>query len=60
MPVDDLKFPQRNPIEYVLDRLERNEPIDGPLSPTIARIGQQIVDAAARSAIEKRTVSLPN
>jgi len=60
MAVDELKFPQRNPIEYVLDRLDRNEPIDGPLSPAIARIGQQIVDAAARSAIEKRTVSLAN
>jgi glucose-fructose oxidoreductase len=51
VPVDELMFPNRNPIEYVLDRLERNEPIEGPLSPAIARIGQQIVDAAAQSEI---------
>jgi glucose-fructose oxidoreductase len=60
VPADELKFPGRNPIEYVLDRLERGEAIDGPLSPTIARIGQQIVDAAARSAAGKRTIPLGN
>jgi hypothetical protein len=30
----------------------------GPLHPEIARIGQQIVDSAALSAREKRTVKL--
>jgi len=58
LPVDELRFPHRNPIEHVLDRLEHNEPIEGPLSPVTARIGQQIVDAAVRSAMEKRTVEL--
>jgi glucose-fructose oxidoreductase len=58
VPVDTLAYPDRNPIEYVLDRLGRGEPVDGPLSPAICRIGQQIVDAAARSATERRTVSL--
>jgi glucose-fructose oxidoreductase len=38
--------------------LEANLPLDGPLSPTISRIGQRIVDAAVRSAREKRTVGL--
>lgn len=57
-PVDELKFPLRNPIEYVLDRLERGEEIEGPLSPTIARIGQQIVDTAFQSAQQKRTLPL--
>ena len=37
-------------------RLE-NEP-EGPLSPAICRIGQQIVDSAILSAREKRTVPL--
>ncbi|MCC6580668.1 MAG: Gfo/Idh/MocA family oxidoreductase [Phycisphaeraceae bacterium] len=59
VPVDTLAAPNRNPIEYVLDRLERGAPIDGPLSPSICRIGQRIVDAAARSAAEGRTVPLP-
>ncbi len=56
--VDKLNFPGRNPIEYVLDCLEKNQPVEGPLSPKIARIGQQIVDSAAQSVREKRTVPL--
>jgi glucose-fructose oxidoreductase len=56
--VDEIKPPYRNPIEYVLDRLETNKPVEGPLSPRIARIGQQIVDSAVLSAKEKRTVPL--
>jgi glucose-fructose oxidoreductase len=58
MPVDELKAPQRNPIEYFLDCLEQNKPVEGPLSPEICRIGQQIVDSAVLSAKEKRTVKL--
>ncbi len=56
--VDQLSFPERNPIEYFLDRLERGHPIDGPLSPRVARIGQQIVDTARESAAQKRTLPL--
>jgi glucose-fructose oxidoreductase len=56
--VDALAAPNRDPIEYVIDRLETGAPIDGPLSPKIARIGQQIVDTAIQSAREKRTVPL--
>jgi hypothetical protein len=37
---------------------ENGEAIAGPLDPKLARIGQRIVDAALRSATEKRTVSL--
>lgn len=58
IPVDALEPPGRNPIEYVLDRLETRRPIEGPLSPAIARIGQQIVDTAIQSAREKRTIPL--
>lgn len=57
-PVDTLEAPNRNPIEYVIDRIRRDLPMEGPLSPEICRIGQQIVDCAARSAREKRTVPL--
>ena len=56
--MEEIKFPDRNPIEYVLHCLETDAEIEGPLSPKIARIGQQIVDTAARSAAEKRTVPL--
>lgn len=47
-----------NPIEFFLHALETGEPITGPLSPEISRIGQQIVDTAYRSAQEKRTLPL--
>ena len=58
LPVDELGLGLRNPIEYVLGCLERGEPVEGPLSPKIARIGQQVVDTAVISAREKRTVPL--
>ena len=58
MPSDPPQAPYRNPIEYMIDRMESGKGVDGPLSPIIARIGQQIVDAAVRSSREKRTVSV--
>lgn len=58
IPVDQLEAPYREPIEYFTHCIESGTPISGPLSPTICRIGQQIVDSAVRSAAEKRTVKL--
>ncbi len=58
LPIDTLQPPNRNPIEYFLSRLEQDRPTDGPISPAMCRIGQLIVDAAAKSAEERRTVSL--
>lgn len=58
IPVDELKSPFRNPVEYFLHCLESNTPVEGPLSPKIARIGQQIVDSAVLSAQLKKTVPL--
>jgi glucose-fructose oxidoreductase len=60
LPADEIDFPYRNPIEYLLHCLETGMAIEGPLSPETSRIGQQIVDAARRSAEEKRTVPLPD
>jgi glucose-fructose oxidoreductase len=57
-PVDDVNPPEQNPIQYILHCLEAGQPVTGPLAPEIARIGQQIVDSAAVSAREKRTVKL--
>ncbi len=58
VPVDTLEPPFQNPVQYVIHCIENDLPIEGPLSPVIARIGQQIVDSAALSAREKRTVPL--
>lgn len=58
LPVDELRPPFQNPIQYMLHCIERGLPIEGPLSPAISRIGQQIVDSAVQSARERRTVPL--
>jgi glucose-fructose oxidoreductase len=58
LPVDTLLPPYQNPIQYLLHCLTTGEVVTGPLSPAMSRIGQQIVDSAALSAREKRTVAL--
>jgi glucose-fructose oxidoreductase len=58
VPVDVLRSPETNPIEYFLNCLEQGTEVAGPLSPSVSRIGQLIVDAAYQSAQEKRTVRL--
>lgn len=55
---DALKPPFQNPIQYFVECLRRDRPPEGPLSPAISRIGQQIVDSAVLSAKLKRTVKL--
>jgi glucose-fructose oxidoreductase len=57
-PVEELRPPFQNPVQYLLHVLEGGEFERGPLHPEIARIGQQIVDSAVLSAREKRTVPL--
>jgi predicted dehydrogenase len=59
VPVDQPVAPYRGPIEYVLHCLETGTPVEGPLSPAIARIGQQIVDGARESIRRRRPVPLP-
>ncbi len=58
LPVDTLSPPFNQAINYVVHKLQTGEPIDGPLCPRTSRIGQQIVDSAALSARQKRTVAL--
>ncbi len=58
LPVDELKPPFQDCVQYMIHCLETDTPITGPLSPKTARIGQQIVDAAVRSAAERRPVAL--
>ncbi len=54
----DPQAPNQNPVQYLLHSLDRGVPLAGPVSLEISRIGQEIVDAAVRSARLKRTVKL--
>lgn len=56
--VDDLPVGARNGIEYVLACLDRGEAIGGPLAPELCLTAQRIVDTAAESARQKRTLAL--
>jgi glucose-fructose oxidoreductase len=58
VPVDSPQPPHQNPIQYFIHCLETGEPVTGPLSPALSRLGQRIVDTAVISAREKRTVKL--
>lgn len=58
VPVDVLPPPFRDPIEYFVHCIRDGVAPEGPLSPRIARIGQQIVDSAVLSAQKKKTVKL--
>lgn len=58
VPVDVIAAPNRNPIEHLIHHLESGEPLIGPLTLSISRIGQQIVDTAYLSAAAKKTLPL--
>jgi glucose-fructose oxidoreductase len=56
--VDTLRAPFQDPIQYFVHCINHGLAIEGPLSPQVARIGQQIVDSAVRSARLRKTVPL--
>ena len=58
LDVDPVRPPFQDPVQYLLHALETGEFERGPLHPEISRIGQQIVDRAAQSARERRTVRM--
>jgi glucose-fructose oxidoreductase len=58
LPVDPISPPLQNPIQYMIHCLRNNLKPEGPLSPKISRIGQQIVDSAALSAQTRKSVKL--
>ncbi len=58
VPAEPLPAGRRNAIEYVLGCIERGEALSGPLDPAVSLLGQRIVDTAALSAQEKRTLEL--
>ena len=55
---DTVQSPFQDPVQYFIHCLSTGEKPSGPVSVEISRIGQQIVDTAALSAREKRTVRL--
>jgi glucose-fructose oxidoreductase len=58
VPVDRIAPPNHNAVAFVLNCLATGRKAEGPLSPKIARIGQQIVDTAVKSARLGRTLPL--
>lgn len=58
LEADVLGAPYLDPVQYFLDCLENERPVEGPLAPDVCRIGQQIVDTAFESAKAKRTLPL--
>ncbi len=56
--VDRLTGADADPVSYFLDRLDKQLPVEGPLSPAVSRIGQQIVDTAVMSAARGASVPL--
>jgi predicted dehydrogenase len=58
IPVDRIRPPNQDPIQYFSHCIIEHLPVEGPLSPRLCRIGQQIVDSALLSARQKRTVKL--
>lgn len=53
-----VRAPNQNPVQYFIHCLDEGRPPEGPVSIRISRIGQEIVDAAVRSARMKRAVKL--
>ena len=58
IPVDRLDAPLQNPIQYFVHCITEGRPLEGPLSPKISRIGQQMIDSAVLSARLRKTVKL--
>jgi glucose-fructose oxidoreductase len=56
--VDPVEPPFQDPVQYVVACITDGGDVEGPLSPQVSRVGQQIVDSAVLSAREKRTVPL--
>jgi predicted dehydrogenase len=55
---DEPRPGRRNAIEYMIDCIRDDRPIEGPVSPEIGLIGQRMLDTALASAEQKRTLAL--
>lgn len=56
--VDEPKPGRRGAIDYMVDRIRNDLPIEGPLSPELCLVGQRMIDTALASARSKRTEAL--
>mgnify|MGYP003632968611 CR=1 FL=1 len=54
----ELESPWSNPVEYLIDCVEQGRDVEGPLSVTMSRVGQQIVDTAFESARQGKVLPL--
>ena len=58
IPVDPLPAGRADAIAYILDLIARGAQPEGPFDPALCLTAQRIVDTAAASAREKRTLEL--
>lgn len=58
VPVKPLPAGRRSAIDYMIDRITRGLPPEGPLDPALCLTAQRIVDTAVQSAATKRTLAL--
>jgi glucose-fructose oxidoreductase len=58
VPLDTIAAHLRDPIAYIIHCLRTGEEPDGPLGARLSRLGQEIIDAAVRSAESGRSVNL--
>jgi glucose-fructose oxidoreductase len=56
--IDPVEAPHRNAVEHLLHCLSTGEPLVGPLTPAMSRLGQQMVETAAASAAAGRALPL--
>lgn len=58
IPVHQLPPGKRGAIEYMVDAIRHDRPIEGPLDPEVSLVGQRIIDTALLAARTKRTQAL--
>ena len=58
IPVDEIPAHESGGLRNLVHCLEQGTPLSGPISVETSLAGQRIVEAAATSAAERRTVAL--
>ncbi len=58
VPADERAPGRLGAVDYMVDRIRRDLPIEGPVSPATSLIGQRIIDTALASSQAKRTLPL--
>ena len=56
--VDEPKPGRRGAIDYMVERIRKDLPVEGPLSPQMGLTGQRILDTAMASSRAKKTLAL--